>query len=305
MDTLSNSKTWWPAPAKLNLMLRITGQRSDGYHELQTVFQLLDYGDKLAFELRDDGKIIKKTPLHDVGIKDGLATRAAKLLQQTCGVDLGVDIDLDKRIPMGSGLGGGSSDAATTLLVLNQLWACHLDIDTLAALGATLGADVPVFVRGHSAWAEGIGERLTPINLPATQYLVVCPPVHLSTASMFADPLLARQQPPIRRQDFDQGERGNAFTAVARARSHDIDALFEQLARYGTPQLTGSGAAVFCAFAPNDPSIEHAACALPKHLKYFIAQGLNTSPLHAMLAMQTAKQAPRHQKNLHKVVQSL
>ena len=289
MDTLSNSKTWWPAPAKLNLMLRITGQRSDGYHELQTVFQLLDYGDKLAFELRDDGKITKRTPLHGVGEHDGLATRAAKLLQKTCGVDLGVDIDLDKRIPMGSGLGGGSSDAATTLLVLNQLWACHLDIDTLAALGAKLGADVPVFVRGHSAWAEGIGEKLTPMNLPATQYLVVCPPVHLSNASMFADPLLARQQPPIRYIDFEQGERGNAFTAVARARSHDIDALFEQIARYGTPQLTGSGAAVFCAFAPDAPSLVNAVRSLPNILIHFIAQGLNTSPLHAMLAKQTAK----------------
>ncbi|HES75940.1 MAG TPA: 4-(cytidine 5'-diphospho)-2-C-methyl-D-erythritol kinase [bacterium] len=264
-------------------MLRITGRRADGYHQLQTVFQLLDFGDRLAFELRDDGQIIKHTPLEGVAEDAGLATRAARLLQQTCGTRLGVDIFLEKHIPLGGGLGGGSSDAATTLRVLNQLWGCQLSIDTLAELGASLGADVPVFVRGHSAWAEGIGEQLTPITLPATRYLVVCPPVHLSTARMFADPLLVRDQPPIRFEDFQQGERDNAFTPVARARSEDIDKLFHLLSAYATPQLTGSGAAIFCAFSPEDPALERAAHALPKNLPRFIAQGLNTSPLHAIL----------------------
>jgi len=284
MDILSSSKTWWPAPAKLNLMLRITGQRADGYHQLQTVFQLLDYGDQLAFELRDDRQIIKHTPLHGVAANNGLSSRAARLLQQTCGVHLGVDIYLEKHIPMGGGLGGGSSDAATTLLVLNQLWDCRLSIDTLAELGAQLGADVPVFVRGHSAWAEGVGDQLTPITLPAMRYLVACPVVHLSTASMFADPLLVRDQPPVTFEDFQHGERSNAFTPVARARSAEIDALFKRLAAHATPQLTGSGAAGFCAFAPDDPTLEIAARALPKSLPRFITQGLNCSPLHALLA---------------------
>lgn len=287
MDVLSATKAWWPAPAKLNLMLRITGKRADGYHQLQTVFQLLDYGDRLAFELRDDGRIHKHTPLHGMNENDGLSTRAARLLQQHCRTHLGVDIYLEKHIPLGSGLGGGSSDAATTLLVLNQLWGCQLAIDTLAELGAQLGADVPVFVRGHSAWAEGIGECLTPITLPATRYLVVCPEVHLSTASMFADPLLLRDQARVRPENFEQGERGNVFTPVARARSPEIDALFKLLETYATPQLTGSGAAVFCAFAPDDPTLERVVQILPKTLPRFIAQGLNVSPLHAMLAGRT------------------
>lgn len=284
MDALTAGKTWWPAPAKLNLMLRITGKRADGYHQLQTVFQLLDYGDRLAFELRDDGHIRKHTPLHGLGENDGLSTRAARLLQQHCGTRLGVDIFLEKHIPLGAGLGGGSSDAATTLLVLNQLWGCQLSIDTLAELGAQLGADVPVFVRGHSAWAEGIGECLTPMTLPAARYLVVCPEVHLSTASMFADPLLVRDQARIDLEAFEQGERGNVFTPVARARSPAIDALFKLLAAYATPQLTGSGAAVFCAFAPDDPTLARVAQTLPETLPRFMAQGLNLSPLHAMLA---------------------
>lgn len=283
MDVLTSNPKWWPAPAKLNLMLRITGQRADGYHQLQTVFQLLDFGDRLAYTLRDDGQIIKHTPLDGVAENDGLSARAARLLKQTCGTQLGADIYLEKRIPLGGGLGGGSSDAATTLLVLNRLWDCGLSINALAELGARLGADVPVFVRGHSAWAEGIGDELTPIILPAMRYLVACPAVHLSTASMFADPLLVRDQPPITFADFQRGERSNAFTPIARARSTEIDALFKLLASYATPQLTGSGAAIFCAFAPDDPALEIAARALPDSLPRFIAQGLNSSPLHAML----------------------
>ena len=206
-------------------MLRITGQRVDGYHQLQTVFQLLDYGDRLAFALRDDGQIIKHTPLHGIAENDGLSSRAARLLQQTCGTRLGADIYLEKHIPLGGGLGGGSSDAATTLRVLNRLWGCDLSIDTLAQLGAQLGADVPVFVRGHSAWAEGIGDELTPITLPTMRFLVACPAVHLSTASMFADPLLMRDQVSITFEDFQRGERCNAFTPVARAQRRDRRAI--------------------------------------------------------------------------------
>ena len=286
-------------------MLRITGRRDDGYHLLQTVFQLLDYGDRLAFELRADGKIIKHTPLQGIDEHNGLATRAARLLQQTCGTSQGVDIYLDKRIPLGGGLGGGSSDAAATLLVLNQLWNCGLSIEALAALGARLGADVPVFVRGHSAWAEGVGEDITPITLPDSRYLVVCPPVHLSTAAMFADPLLCRNQPRIQLADFQHGERGNAFTPVARARSVAIETLFTHLSTYATPQLTGSGAAIFCAFAPDDPALETARQALPNDMPYFIAQGVNDSPLHAQLTSLPPSQSGHQQKCLHNADQSL
>lgn len=286
-------------------MLRITGRRDDGYHLLQTVFQLLDYGDRLAFELRADGKIIRHTPLQGIDAHNCLSTRAARLLQQTCGTSQGVDIYLDKRLPLGGGLGGGSSDAATTLLVLNQLWNSHLSIEALAALGARLGADVPVFVRGHSAWAEGVGEDLTPITLPEHRYLVVCPPVHLSTATMFADPSLCRNQPPIQLADFQHGERGNAFTPVARAHSADIDELFNHLSTYAAPQLTGSGAAIFCAFASDDPALEAAKNALPDNMPYFIAHGVNDSPLHSQLSMQIPKQSTHRQKCLHNADQSL
>ena len=300
-----NMISWWPAPAKLNLMLRITGRRADGYHLLQTVFQLLDFGDQLAFDVRDDGQIIKHTPLLGVAEHEGLSTRAARLLQQACGTTLGADIYLDKRLPLGGGLGGGSSDAATTLLVLNQLWGCRLSIDALAELGAALGADVPVFVRGHSAWAEGVGEILTPLELPAMRYLVVCPLVHLSTASMFTDPLLQRDQAPLRFEDFLRGERGNAFTAVARARSQTIDALFKRLAQHTAPQLTGSGAAIFCAFSPDDPTIHQAESALPQDMPRFIAQGVNRSPLHALLSIRESAPAHFSQKNLHNANQSI
>lgn len=286
-------------------MLRITGRRADGYHLLQTVFQLLDYGDRLAFVLRDDGKIIKHTPLHGVNEHDGLATRAARLLQQTCATPLGADIYLDKRLPLGGGLGGGSSDAATTLLALNRMWDCGLDIETLAALGARLGADVPVFVRGHTAWAEGVGEEITPIELPPTRYLVVCPPVHLSTAAMFADPLLSRDQARIGLAEFQHGERGNVFTPVARARSREIDQLFQRLGEYATPQLTGSGAAIFCAFPVDDGALEAARHALPADLPHFIAQGVNLSPLHRMLDAHTPTPALSEQKNLHNARLSL
>ena len=306
MEPVNPPRTWWPAPAKLNLMLRITGRRADGYHLLQTVFQLIDYGDRLAFDIRNDGHIINHTPLAGVGEHDDLATRAARLLQQNCGTQLGADIQIDKRIPMGGGLGGGSSDAATTLLVLNHLWGCGLSIEQLAKLGASLGADVPVFVRGHNAWAEGIGDKITPITLPNTRYLVVCPPVHLSTASMFADPLLLRDQPQISYLDFVHGERGNAFTPVARARSQAIDTLFEQLALESTPQLTGSGAAVFCAFSADDPALERTERRLPADIPRFVAQGIHRSPLHELLGAEThAFSSTASEKNLHNPAQSI
>lgn len=275
--------TWWPAPAKLNLMLRITGRRSDGYHDLQTVFQLLDFGDRLRFDLRPDGIIRKPNPPPGIPDNNGLAVRAARLLQQVSGTPLGVDIHLDKRLPLGGGVGGGSSDAATTLVVLNHLWGTGLCEDELAALGRQLGADVPVFVRGHTAWAEGVGERLTPLTLPERWYLVTCPPVHISTAELFADPQLERAMPRISFEDFLHGAGGNAFEPVALRRYPILAEAFALLRPLGEPRLTGTGACVFCA-CPDRSSADEAQRRLPATWTSFVARGVHRSPLHAQLA---------------------
>lgn len=277
------SLLWWPAPAKLNLMLRITGRRADGYHELQTVFQLLDYGDRLAFEPRADGLIRKLDPPPGILPGQGLAVRAARLLQKVSGTPLGVDIRLDKRLPLGGGLGGGSSDAATTLVALNHLWGTGLDEEQLAALGRELGADVPVFVRGRSAWGEGVGERLTPLHLPEQHFLVVCPPVHIRTAELFADPGLERDMPRIGVADFLAGARDNAFEALVARRHPPIAQALELLRPFGLPRLTGTGACVFCAFACEEAA-RCAQRALPAGWTSFVAQGVNRSPLHRALA---------------------
>jgi 4-diphosphocytidyl-2-C-methyl-D-erythritol kinase len=286
MEPVSPLRTWWLAPAKLNLMLRITGRRADGYHNLQTVFQLLDYGDRLAFDLREDGHIYTLNPLPGVPAEAELTTRAARLLQQSSATHYGVDIHLDKHLPLGGGLGGGSSDAATTLLVLNQLWHCGLSIDDLAELGRQLGADVPVFVRGHSAWAEGVGEKITPMQLPDNDYLVICPPVQLSTAAMFADPELERAMSLVSMDEFLQGEHSNAFTQPARQNSALIDQVFNLLEPHTEPRLTGSGACIFCAFKPADPQLQRTIDILPIALPYFIAHGCNTSPIYQQLLTQ-------------------
>ncbi|HET20395.1 MAG TPA: 4-(cytidine 5'-diphospho)-2-C-methyl-D-erythritol kinase [Chromatiales bacterium] len=274
---------WWPAPAKLNLMLRITGRRADGYHDLQTVFQLLDHGDRLAFEVREDGLIRKLNPPPGVPEDNGLAVRAARLLQQATGTPLGADIRLDKRLPLGGGVGGGSSDAATTLVALNHLWGTGLDEDRLAQLGRQLGADVPVFVRGHSAWAEGVGERLTPLDLPGRWYVVACPPVHVITAELFADPNLERNLPRITLADFMDGEHANVFEPVVVKRHPVIAEALDRLRPHGEPHLTGTGACVFCACADEDDA-RRARDALPAEWMGFIARGVSVSPLKACLA---------------------
>ncbi|MGK0673681.1 MAG: 4-(cytidine 5'-diphospho)-2-C-methyl-D-erythritol kinase [Halothiobacillaceae bacterium] len=273
---------WWPAPAKLNLMLRIVGRRTDGYHELQTVFQLLDHGDRLAFEIRPDGLIRKLDPPPEIPEADSLVVRAARLLQQASGTRLGADIRLDKRLPLGGGVGGGSSDAATTLVVLNHLWGAGLDEDRLAELGRQLGADVPVFVRGRSAWAEGVGERLTPLDLPERWYVVACPPVHVSTAELFADPQLPRDMPRITLDDFWSGEHGNAFEPLVVRRHPIIATALEMLRPFGEPRLTGTGACVFCA-CTSEQAAEQARSALPTAWTSFTARGVNRSPLHIAL----------------------
>lgn len=282
-DAAAHGWSQWPAPAKLNLFLRIPGRRVDGYHLLQTVFRLLDWGDTVHLRVRDDGEIVRHgNPVAGVAQADDLAVRAAMLLQSESGSPLGADIAIDKRIPVGGGFGGGSSDAATVLVALDVLWATGLGEERLAALALQLGADVPVFVRGRNAWAEGIGEQLTPIRLPPAWYLLVNPGVHIATAELFQCAELTRDAPPATIADFVSGKPlGNAFEPVLRGREPAINAVFAALSQVGTPHLTGSGSGCFVAFASRE-SAESALSVLPSGLDAWLAAGVEHSPLHAL-----------------------
>lgn len=275
-----NPWTAWPAPAKLNLFLRITRRRADGYHELQTLFRLLDWGDTLRIRVRRD-RTISRVGLSLPGVSeaDDLAVRAAKLLQSHAKIDKGADIVVEKRIPAGGGFGGGSSDAATVLVVLNRLWNVGLDTDALAALGLRLGADVPVFVRGRNAWGEGVGDALTPVDLPPAWYLLVDPGVHAPTADLFAAPELTRDAAPVTMRDFVSGPPlGNAFEPVLRARAPAVENAFAALSEVGTPHLTGSGSGCFVEFATREAA-EAALARLPSGLAAWTAAGVARSPL--------------------------
>lgn len=279
----------WPAPAKLNLFLHINGRRADGYHELQTVFQFLDHGDSLFFTLREDGAIRRPDGPDGVAEDADLTVRAARALQAASGGRLGADIRIDKRLPMGAGLGGGSSDAATTLVALNHLWRCGFDEDALAAIGLKLGADVPVFVRGTAAWAEGVGEKLTPIELPEPWFLVVTPAVHADTAAIFNAPELPRTTPRIGLETFLAGSTRNDCERVAAARHPEIAAVLDRLRAYGQARMSGTGSSLFCAFASRDEALRvrgHFA-----DQAAFVARGLNHSPLRLRLE---AIIAPQH-----------
>ena len=270
----------WPAPAKLNLFLRVTGRQPDGYHALQTVFRLLDWGDTVRLRPRDDGVVSRiGSPLPGLEPEDDLAVRAAKLLQLEAKSPKGVDIVVEKRIPAGRGLGGGSSDAATTLLALARLWGLDWPRERLATLGLQLGADVPVFVHGRNAWAEGVGERLVPIDLPAAWYLLVDPGVHAPTAGLFRTPELTRDAAPATIADFVSGPGlGNAFEPVLRRREPAVEAAFAALARFGTPRLTGTGSACFVEFAEREAA-EEALARWPGGLHAWVAAGAARSPL--------------------------
>lgn len=272
----------WPAPAKLNLFLHITGRRPDGYHLLQTVFQFIDFCDELKFNVRDDGDVRRITEVAGVAESQDLVVRAARLLQSETGTSAGVNIEINKRIPMGGGLGGGSSDAATTLVALNELWQTGLSAQQLAALGLTLGADIPVFVQGHCAWAEGVGEHLEPIDLPEPWYLVVIPPCHVSTAQLFSAPELTRDAPPIKIRDFLAGQTHNAFEPVARHYYPEIGRVIAWLEKYGRPRLTGTGACVFLDF-DSEQQARDAAAGLPEQWPGHVVKGMNTSPLLATM----------------------
>lgn len=276
--------SWWPAPAKLNLFLHITGRRADGYHLLQSVFRLLDWGDRVGLRVRDDGRIVRVgDSVAGVAPTQDLAVRAALALQQATGCPLGADIRVEKHIPAGGGFGGGSSDAASVLVVLNRLWRTGLDEDALAALGLALGADVPVFVRGRNAWAEGVGEQLTAVALPPAWYLVAEPGVHVPTAALFASPDLTRDTAPAKIGDFASGTlTGNAFEPVLRAREPAVEAVFQLLSQVGTPRLTGSGSGCFVEFATR-AAAEQARGSLPQSLRTRVVAGVDRSPLHDAL----------------------
>ncbi|MCD9033784.1 4-(cytidine 5'-diphospho)-2-C-methyl-D-erythritol kinase [Luteimonas sp. Y-2-2-4F] len=270
----------WPAPAKLNLFLRIVGRRPDGYHDLQTVFRLLGWGDTVHLRPRADGRIARvgEGP-RGVEAEDDLALRAAILLQKEANVPQGADICIEKRIPMGGGFGGGSSDAATVLVALDRLWGLGWPRERLAALGLRLGADVPVFVHGANAWAEGVGERLTPLALPPAWYLLADPGVGVPTAVLFADPELTRHAPPATIADFVSGAPlGNAFEPVLRRREPAVEAVLAALSQVGRARLTGTGSGCFVEFASREDA-EAARAALPSGLRAWVAAGAARSPV--------------------------
>lgn len=271
-----------PAPAKLNLMLHILGRRADGYHELQTLFQFLDHGDELSFSLREDGQIRLHTDLPGVDHDSNLIVRAARLLQRESGCTLGADIELTKRLPMGGGIGGGSSDAATTLLGLDHLWRLDLGEDRLAGLGLALGADVPVFVRGHAAFAEGVGERLQPVDLEEPWFLVLAPQVSVSTAEIFADPELTRNTPAITVRSLLAGGGHNDCQPVVERRYPEVRNALSLLNKFVPASMTGTGACVFGSF-PNEGEADKVRRQLPASLPSFVARGRNVSMLHRSL----------------------
>lgn len=279
----SDGWSHWPAPAKLNLFLRILGRRPDGYHDLQTVFQLLDWGDWVHLRIREDGAIVRQRGAVGVSEDADLGVRAAQALRVASGCRRGAEIGIDKRIPQGGGFGGGSSNAATVLVGLNHLWGLDLDEDALADIGRGLGADVPVFVRGRSAFAEGVGERLTPLNLPPRWFVLVNPGFGVPTAELFAAQDLTRDASPTTIADFISGFAiGNAFEPVLRARRPEIRSAMEWMAGFGLPQITGTGSGVFLAF-DTQADANVVLDVLPKPWRGWVAQGVDESALHRAL----------------------
>lgn len=278
----------WPSPAKLNLFLYITGRRADGYHLLQTLFQFLDYGDTLTITTTADGRILLLNPIACVAEQDNLIVRAARLLQRHCWAvgdpaAPGADIQLKKVLPMGGGLGGGSSDAATVLVALNAQWRCGLDVATLAQLGLSLGADVPVFVRGEAAFAEGIGERLTPATPAEKWYLVTVPPVSIATPRIFGDPELKRDAPKRSLSQLMTAPFHNDCEPIARKHFSAVEQYLSWLLEYAPARLTGTGACIFAEF-DTEAAARQVLSQAPAWMRGFVARGVNVSPLHRALS---------------------
>lgn len=283
--TSANSTLTLSAPAKLNLFLHITGRRSDGYHNLQTLFQLLDHGDTLTVRRRDDGQLHVSCTDPSLNNADNLVMQAARQLKQTLNCAAGADIHLDKRIPAGAGLGGGSSDAATTLVALNRLWQGGLSREQLATLGLKLGADVPVFVMGRSAWAEGVGDELEPVTLDEQFFVVLTPACHVTTAAIFSHQQLTRDSTAIKMCAFLAGQSRNDCEALVRKLYPAVDAALAWLSRFAPARMTGTGSSVFAAFS-EEAQARAVLAQLPTGisgplagLKGFVTRGINSSPL--------------------------
>ena len=268
----------WPAPAKLNLFLHVVGRRADGYHLLQTVFRFLDYGDTLRCEPRTDGAIVRVDPLPGVPPEADLVVRAALALRAVTGTGAGANLHLEKRLPMGGGLGGGSSDAATALLALNRLWRTGLDSQQLQRIGLALGADVPIFVHGHTAFAEGVGERFTDLALPPAWYLVLVPAVAVPTPEIFRSTQLRRDTPAILAGDWRPGFGHNDLEPVACSLYPEVMRHLEWLQRYGDARMSGSGACCFVEFG-TEAAARAAMAALPADMRGFVAAGMDRHPL--------------------------
>jgi 4-diphosphocytidyl-2-C-methyl-D-erythritol kinase len=278
----------WPAPAKLNLFLHVTARRADGYHELQTLFQLIDLCDTITVQVREDGLIERPVGPRAIAPEEDLTVRAARALKAATGSRLGASLGVVKRIPPGGGLGGGSSDAATALLALNELWGCGLGLQDLARLGLALGADVPVFIEGSSAWGEGLGERLTAVELPPRWYVVIHPGVAMSTREVFQSPELTRNSPLITIRAFFESGGRNDCEPVVRARCPEVAEALDWLAREASARLTGTGSCVFASCA-SAIEAERLAARVPDRWMSYVAAGLNTSPVHARLAARAAE----------------
>jgi len=271
----------FPAPAKLNLFLHVTGRRADGYHLLQSVFRFIDFGDAVWLGVREDGLIRRLEDIAGVSEEQDLTLRAARLLKAATDCPLGVDVRLEKRLPLGGGLGGGSSDAATVLLALNHLWGLKLSRSRLQHLALQLGADVPVFVFGQTAFAEGVGELLEPVAVPPTWYVVLTPPVEVATAAVFAAPELTRNTPPIRIADFLSGAGRNDLQPVVESRYPEVARCLGWLGGFGEARMTGSGACVFLA-AQDEAAARAILQALPRDMQGFVARGLDRHPLYGL-----------------------
>lgn len=271
------------SPAKLNLFLHITGRRADGYHNLQTLFQLLDYGDEMSFSTRSDGQITLSPDLPGVPFEDNLIIKALRKLLPYAPAHAGVDIHLHKRLPMGGGIGGGSSNAATTLVALNHLWECGLNRQQLLALGLSLGADVPVFINAQTAWAEGVGEALEPIKMQPKWFLVVQPDCHISTAEIFLHKDLTRDSSAIKVAAFLERGGKNDCEALVRKLYPAVDKAITWLQKFDrNARMTGTGACIFASFESAEEA-QHVQALLPNDLSSFVAQGVNTSPLYKLL----------------------
>lgn len=283
MDAGTDLVTDWPAPAKINLFLHVTGRRGDGYHELSTAFQFLDLADRLRFNLRQDSEIHLLDALPGVASEANLVVRAARLLAAQAGIVAGVDIRLEKRIPVGGGLGGGSSDAATTLVALNRIWRAGFDVERLAALALSLGADVPVFIHGMSAWAEGVGEKLIPQAFEMYWYVVIDPGVEVSTAAVFAAPELTRDSSRATMSCFSMGAERNDCESVVRKRYPEVARALDWLGARGPARLTGTGGCLFGWYERREQAAAIAA-GLPAPWRAWVTCGRNRSPLLDVLA---------------------